>query len=338
MKNVSVLLSFLFLTSINCPAKILRVGYSGIPLSGTDFNTFQAAHDSASVGDTINLFPGSWNVEVHKRLVIIGKGYNTEGSGSNANVQNIHGVVNLNANLYTGSDSAIFYGVGDGTIRVYYNNVVNNIKIRRCRLSIVYFNDQVCNNWEISQSIIYSSVSYWWGGGLAVNLNISNCFINTINFSSASLSGLSGLFTNNIFANTNNNLQNGGFIFQNNIFTGADMSLQNSGNCFFQNNLAESASLLPIGNGNANNTNMANTFIGYPIQGITSDDGRYQLKAGSPAINAGYNGADAGMFGGINPYKLSGIPPVPSIYKLTAPGTVANGNPYTITVSIRSNN
>jgi hypothetical protein len=71
-------------------------------------------------------------------------------------------------------------------------------------------------------------------------------------------------------------------------------------------------------------------------------DAGWTLAAGSPAIGYGKdnsnNSIDAGAYGGVNPYKLSGIPPVPAFYKLTAPTTNASSNPYTITFSVRANN
>lgn len=63
-------------------------------------------------------------------------------------------------------------------------------------------------------------------------------------------------------------------------------------------------------NGNQSNMNMDDVFIG-----TGSTDGQWQLKEGSPAIGAGLGGVDCGMFGGADPYILSGIPAIPAIYK-----------------------
>ena len=68
------------------------------------------------------------------------------------------------------------------------------------------------------------------------------------------------------------------------------------------------------------------------------------LKSGSLAIGGGTdlsgNPTDAGIYGGEAAfrYKLSGVPAVPAIYKLTAPSNSATSNPYNITISVRSNN
>ena len=60
------------------------------------------------------------------------------------------------------------------------------------------------------------------------------------------------------------------------------------------------------------------------------------LKPNSPAKGAGSGGTDIGMFGGVNPYVLSGIPSVPTFYQLTAPSNTATTNPYVITFSVKS--
>ena len=97
------------------------------------------------------------------------------------------------------------------------------------------------------------------------------------------------------------------------------------------------AAKFPAGNGNQQNKAWATIFN---LTG--SYDGKYSLKSGSPAIGAGTLGAgttDAGIFGGATPYRLSGIPPVPTIYALTSPqGTTPAGNIVQINLSTRSNN
>jgi hypothetical protein len=86
-------------------------------------------------------------------------------------------------------------------------------------------------------------------------------------------------------------------------------------------------------------------FIDYPTtnQGITpankySPDGGLAFYSSSPAKGKGMGGTDMGIFGGTNPYLLSGIPPVPTFYKLSAGSINATSNPYTVTFSVRSNN
>ncbi|WP_315820967.1 hypothetical protein [Paraflavitalea speifideaquila] len=48
---------------------------------------------------------------------------------------------------------------------------------------------------------------------------------------------------------------------------------------------------------------------------------------------------DCGAFGGNDPYKLSGIPAIPSIYLLTVPASIPSGSSsMNVTFSTRNNN
>ena len=68
---------------------------------------------------------------------------------------------------------------------------------------------------------------------------------------------------------------------------------------------------------------------------------KYQLTGFSPAIGAGFGGVDAGAFGTNNPYRLSGLAPVPQItaYSQNASsGIYTTATPMSITISVRGNN
>jgi hypothetical protein len=76
-----------------------------------------------------------------------------------------------------------------------------------------------------------------------------------------------------------------------------------------------------------------------------SEDGQYQLAPGSAAIGGGVKigsyKPDCGAFGSTDPYKLSGIPPVPAIYGLILNSSaVPAGSTGTMqaTISTRGNN
>lgn len=128
-------------------------------------------------------------------------------------------------------------------------------------------------------------------------------------------------------------------LVQNNIIRG--YAAFNATTSLIQNNLCEYIQFPPT-DGNQVNVNMNNVFdLSNP-----STDAKYQLKAGSPAIGAGVGGVDCGMFAtpttlppgytaALAPYKLSGIPNVPSIYQLDA---TVGGNILNVTISTRSNN
>ena len=171
------------------------------------------------------------------------------------------------------------------------------------------------SNLTVNNSYIY----YWYGG------------------SGGTAANQSGQFNNCVFYYTD--FDNGSFIIKNSIFT---YTHSNDVNCVYQFSLFDTGyGTVPSGTGNigTDDGSMGTiVFVGYYNQGSFSTDGQYVLKAGSPAKGTGQSGADMGIYGGTNPYKLSGMPRIPAIYKLTAPSNTTSGNPYTITLSVRSNN
>ena len=70
--------------------------------------------------------------------------------------------------------------------------------------------------------------------------------------------------------------------------------------------------------------------------GTGSTDGQWQLASGSPAIGTGTNGTDIGMFGGDDPYVLSGLPQIPAIYKFL--GSSVGSQSIDVEVKIKSHN
>jgi hypothetical protein len=128
-------------------------------------------------------------------------------------------------------------------------------------------------------------------------------------------------------------LQGGTWAFNNNISNLNNPYYFHGAGITYQNNIGTGTEF-PAGNGNLQNQNWANIFT---LTG--SMDGQYALKAGSPAIGAGIGGANCGIFGGNTPYRLSGIPSVPTIYAITSPqGSTPTVNTVQINLSTRSNN
>ena len=319
----------------NANAKIRRVGYFGAPVTGTDYSTLQLANDAAASGDSIFLFPGSWTGTITKKLIFLGYGYFIAGTASNANLQNIAGALTVNVTLGAKASSSSFEGIDGLTIFPHNDSVVSNITIRRCK-GTIYLNSKTYDGWQILQCYLDNLTTYY-AGGKVTNLRVDNCYINSLNFNSLVASGNAGQFNNDIFYTPY--FGNGSFLVKNSIFlTGHYYDI----NSVYQNCIATSDyGAIPSGNGNQNITNALMTtgvFVGYSTQGTTTNDGRWKLASSSPAHAAGAGGTDCGIFGGTNPYKLSGIPRIPSFYKVTSTSTSATTNPYTITFSVRSNN
>ncbi len=322
-----------------------RVGYTGPAVAGIDYSALQTAHDVSSPGDTLLIFPGNWSANYSKKLVTIGTGYFVSGGGSNADLQNITGASNFYVNLLAGSDNCFFDGIDMGAGYIYpkpccANVSISNITIRRCR-GIIRFDQSSyrlnLSNWKVSQCYInFWQIGSSWLSDTITNLQVNNCYINSIAYNGTLVNGvLGGQFYNNVFYDVSSGLGNGSFLLQNNVFL---LSHVNDLNCIYQNNIFNSSYPGSSANANQNIADMSSIFAGYPLQGSYSNDGRWVLKSGSPATGTGNGGTDCGIFGGANPYKLSGIPAIPAFYKLTAPSDITSSNPYTVTFSVRSNN
>ena len=329
-------------------AKIRRVGYWGTPITNTDYADLQSAHDAAAAGDTLLIFPNpsGWSATYSKKLVTLGYGYFTDtaslGTQANPDLQNIKGALSISIALAAGSSNCTFEGL-EG-IYIYGDNsgaTLTGIIIRRCHGSVQLHVNNVQSGWQILQSYLESLyLDYYGTGGTISNLTVNNSYIGYLYGSaSGTAAKQSGQFNNCIFNYTD--FGNGSFILKNNIFAYGNPQI-NDVNCVYQYNLfATDFSTVPSGTGNLGidySSMTTNVFVGFDTQGTYSNDGMWALKAGSPAKGKGQGGIDMGIYGGANPYKLSGIPRIPAIYKLTAPSTTTSGNPYTITLSVRSNN
>ena len=308
-------------------AKVWRVNNTtGV---AADFKEVSTAIANALVvnGDTLYVEGTATSyatATLNKKIVIIGSGYLLSGTGANTGLQAMGqstkiSILNIDP-LGTGST---IMGV---STQFYLNSNVDDITITRCEGYIgrynTYPNSKIVNL-TINKYIGYiDMVNYTLENPRITNCILTNVVVlNTI---------INGLIRNNVFT-TQVTLANS--YITNNIF----LSTTNITSSTIKYNIAVT-NVLPAANGNQNNVSSAVLFVG-----TGSGDGRYMLKAGSPAIGAGepINGEtpDVGAFGTADPYRLSGIPPIPSIYMLTVPGSVpAAATSMDITFSTRSNN
>ncbi|HYE54900.1 MAG TPA: hypothetical protein VD996_08660 [Chitinophagaceae bacterium] len=300
-------------------AKIWRVNNNtGI---AADFTNAQAAHDGAAMGDTLHFEPSLssyGNVMLSKRLVLIGTG---DFLDINPNQQS----TGIAARL---SDLNISNPAAAGTvIMVSFSYMiiqnVPNLVIQRCYISnLVDANN--ADNMVIRNCYFQNNINIQSG---SANILVHN---NIIRAHISMDAGSSGTILNNVISTNGNGSLLYNSIVRSNIFVNGGVGLAVA--CTIENNL-ESGSSLPAGSGNQSSVSMSTVFINHS-SGLDKD---FQLKAGSPAIAAGYGGIDAGAYGGLSPYVLSVLPNVPSVYKLIAPPSVS-GNTMSITISTKSNN
>lgn len=101
-------------------------------------------------------------------------------------------------------------------------------------------------------------------------------------------------------------------------------------------NIGASATQFGTANNNIAVANMDNLFVD---AATNSPDGDYQLKPGSAGSNNGSDGTDRGVFGGLaitNRYTLSGLAPIPVIYKIITPGVTTPAGDLKVTIMART--
>lgn len=295
------------------------------PGASAHFADLQTAHNNASVvnGDTLYLEGSTYSyggLQLSKSLTIIGSGYflgENPQTQYNLSPSNITGYVYC----YVGSEGSKFIGCTfHAPIYLYTNNLVIE------RNNFVYGNNyaiypqascsdiMILNNY-FSTYAFYYSLSF---SSTHSNILVANNFFGGYVSTSSSFAGI---FANNVFGSTT-------WIYNSTLTNNISLGSMNMNNCIYTYNIGNSTQFGDQ-NGNQQNVNMNNVFVG--LTG-NSTDGQWQLKVGSPAIGAGEGGVDCGIFGGPNPYKLSGMPPIPAIYDLNSQSLPSN----TLNVNIKA--
>ncbi len=294
------------------------------------YSTIQGAFNAASNGDTIMLegSPDIYNTgfSFNKKLIVKGPGFFLgENPGISAN--KLPAIIS-SLSFYAGSNGSVIIGVSFNST-IYFTTETSNITFRRCSIP--------STNWGTNTENITFSECYFLSGYTNIgtqsyqltNLVIWNCIFNgTISITGP---GSTGEFINNVLNSNNITIPNG-FVMKNNILfttekTNVDLPDLNS---FISYNISISDHF-----GTANN-NKANIVASSLFLGTGSTDGKWQLKAASPAIDAGEGGTDCGAFGGLGPYILSGVPTGPVIYQLNVSSHSVTGNKLPVTIKVKS--
>ncbi len=352
MKKVVIFITFMA-SALLSQAKVWRVNNNaGVT---ADFNTFYGAVLSNSVlsGDTLYMEPSyldyvTNSVVVNKKLIVIGPGYFLDSTQ-----------VNFPANAGLQATKA------DARIQNFYiSNLGNGSRFLGLQFtSFVYM--QGCSKISF-EKVCFQNMVYFYTGPID-SISFRKCFFNTLSAEVTAAAGVATtnmVFENNIFYNGGYvylpQLTGSGNIFRNNsvnsLSTSATWGLANMyvannifgttnditfTNCTIKNNLFSSAQTLP---GTAINNLISQATASLYVGGTGSLDSRMILKTGSAAIGFGLTvgsvtSPDAGAFGATDPYKLSGIPNIPSIYALSVPLSIPSGAAtMNISFSTRNNN
>ena len=325
MKN-AILLAVVItscMTSLGASAAIIRVNNN--PGIDADFTTLQTAHDAADSGDTLHVegSPFSYGgLTLNRQLHIIGPGYFlTQNPNTQANTQTAK---TSSIDFRDGSAGSSLQGVEIfnfcGTITVR----VPNVLIRRN----VFPTNCTPNTLNIVAGASNTLITQNFNVGINNSAAVGGLIITHNRLVAMSLNVLANeaLIQHNVIAG---NVTATDCLFLNNIMTTGTLS--GSGNSF-EHNLGHAAQF-GTANGNQSNVDMSTVFVG---AAGNSTDGQFQLATNSPAAGAGFGGADAGMFGGDTPYKLSGLPPVPAVYFFQAQAVGSNNSPISVTLSVQA--
>jgi hypothetical protein len=336
-------------------ARVWRV--NNTPGVVADFTDMPAAMASSSVvnDDTIYVEGSGTNYSTFlltKRLTIIGTGYFLSGANSNTGLQNNPNASTI-ATVYidTLSSGSKLMGLnfsnsvasnnpgnsGGGTAQGADNITISSFRIGSTL--VLGFGSPFAGadytGWIINKCYVVNSANM--SARPLKNCEFTNCIFSLV-FDLSNAGNINNLVRNNVFRSSIN-LQNN--YFSNNIITGNTFT---SINTTIRNNscigaAAAGFALFVGSNGNVDAQTDANIFQG--LAG-NSTDGQWRLKAGSQAIGTGETVSgitpDRGAFGTADPYILSGIPPIPTIYALTVPASVAtSATTMPITISTKSN-
>ncbi len=305
-----------------------------------DFTTLADAVADAEVLDSDTLYIAGHTdsygaATIEKKLYIFGPGYFLD-ENPETQIMPISAYIG-NVTFNYGSEGSMFTGfVCNSKVTANADNVI----IKR---NYVFGSGSQClggsgNNLIIKHNYIsntYGSCCRFSLGVSGNNAIICNNYLERIGGGCAISASREAIIKNNVISGP---IGISNTSFYNNIIVNGSWNATNSNNDV-RNNIEYGILLegFPSENNNQSNVDMSTVFIGYPDQGDYSTDGRWQLVEGSPAIDAGVSGEDCGMFGGNDPYVLSGIPAIPAIYFLDAAttGSATSGLPVSIKVKSR---
>jgi len=338
--HTSIIIIFLslFATVANTQT---RWRVNNTPGVNADFTSVQAAIDSANAGDIIYIensgIPYDNNIEISKQLTLLGPGYflasndSTQANKSNTMLPNVAFNSESSGSVMMGVWVTNHLTVSASNI-VIARNRVNNLNLARGNEA---GNIVVSQNYLTSIENGYSSYNYYFTAVIMNNIIIGRVVLNeygAIEFRNNSVYHYyynSGYPTVSIYNSTIKN--NVIFRYPENTSNYA-ISCDESHNNTIEYNLCNQDSVAIYPN------NLWEINVEDVIVNVGGPETKYYLKEGSPAIGYGEFGVDCGAFGGDSPYILSGLPPLPHIFKTSIPisGTSNNGLP--VNVKIKSQN
>jgi hypothetical protein len=328
----------IFLNGLVCSATTLIVD-NHFPTPAGEYATIQLAYNAASTGDTILISPSEGEytgMTITKQIHIVGNGW-TRPSASVPNTKTSGFIFN------PGAQGSSITGL---EVNGLFDILTSNITIKRNKCQSIYVRAN-CTDVVIMQNIIQSSRSIgglWYGSSMIslwenTEVFISNNIIINTYYGSASVNGIYNLYPgslivcNNIIKvedySINFSMSEGNYtthsIYNNIVLEGEISAVIGS-----YNNIGNSTQF-PATDGNQQNVVMSDVFE-------DPDNNDFHLKVGSPAIGAGFEGADCGIYGGTLGFVDNGRSWLPIITEVDVPVIVNKADGLDITVKAKSGN
>lgn len=346
MKNLKLLFAFALLTAIASTDVLAQTHkwrvnnnptYNQAETGVTVFNDLQLAVSTAAAGDTLYV-ESSLNdygiVTINKEIHLIGTGYFLD---QNEGLQNhLESAKIRRVNFEAGASGSTLQGLeitsqASTSAILFSNATLSNITISRCKVSnTINFNNNASNT--ISNIVVKKCYLYGFSAlsGSVTGFTITNNIILYFNL----VPNLQATVSQNVFLN---NVNFYGQTFFNNILLGTISENNNNSVNVHHNVFTIPQPNWLIGSVNSFGLPQANIFLSL----TGTDDEKYKVKpiaqcaacyAGSPS------NVQIGAFGGPDPYVLSGIPPIPTIYWLQSLSTATSPGNYDVLISTKANN
>jgi hypothetical protein len=307
------------------------------------FSTIASALNYAGNGDYVYLPAGNFAFPdpINKGIHIVGVGYNPRYAGASG-ITTINGDVTFKAGADGGSIEGVYV---TGVINL---GEANNLTARRCNANRIWMggeNNEITvtecvarekvdlshNPARGKKYILNNIVGKVEGFNMFQVATIRNNIFLARDNGSASLSWISeGVVENNIFLTSVNgggaiNSAMGSTVFRNNIFVcSKDKYDKNNG-------ILEEGNLFGV--------SPAELCVSVPEPTVYKSTHDFHLKANSPARMGTETNEqdDAGIYGGINPWKDGGLPPNPHV-EVNNSAYSATGNKLQLNMRVNAQN
>lgn len=338
INHIILFMFALLISGLNSNAATLIVN-SNFPQPTGVYSTIQLAYNAASPGDTIVISPAEGEyagITIAKKIHIVGNGWERPSVS----------VPNTKTGAYTfntGSEGSSITGLEvNGAFTINTSSIT--IQRNKCQYIVVNSN---CVNVVIKQNYISSfkthynyiehgSIVYIRGGAQVTILN--NIIINT---------GLNDVHINGIYAQYPTNT----FSYNNVVKAMAyafllDKSGDNFSTHTIQNNIVLNGNLLgthelSVSNNIGNSTQFATTNNNKQNVDMTTvfvdpENLNFHILEESPAIGAGFEGVDCGIYGGVFPFVDKGRSWLPIISEIEVPSMINAADGLDIGVKAKS--